>query len=332
MHPSGSTGLYFPGLEDIDSLFLATMDEMDKNIEDLIDIKDPVWEAMRERGRIEYVSSRGLYVPINLRTKGNNTVKFFSGYDDADNTPTENLEQARAQYGHIGGTQMYTREEVEALQGSQQLIDLANDKKEQLETEMNNTISAHLMSTSVADGRQPDSLGAIVTQSNTVHGINASTSAFWQPVRSYKTGTTAFALATEFREGVRKFVRTLTRYDRAAEILLICGEDVYDAFQAWSESKVEMSLKEIFKSQGWGDANTFQSRGQTIIYSPELAAKTMWGINTKVTRIRVPRTTNMVYTPWQFLENKMQVKKRNLLHTMAVYCRDRRSNGLITYS
>jgi hypothetical protein len=149
---------------------------------------------------------------------------------------------------------------------------------------------------------------------------------------TYKTGTTPYALSTEFRLGVRKFVRELTRYDRRAEILLVAGEDVYDAFQAWAEGKVEMSLKEIFRSQGWGDANTFQSRGQTIIYSPELPAKEMWGINTRVTKIRVPRTTNMVYTPWQFLENKMQVKKRNLLHTMAVYSRDRRLNGRIVYS
>jgi hypothetical protein len=87
MHPSGSTGLYFPGLEDIDSLFLATMDEMDKNIEDLIDIKDPVWEAMRERGRIEYVSSRGLYVPINLRTKDENEA--VEAYYQAKHLATE---------------------------------------------------------------------------------------------------------------------------------------------------------------------------------------------------------------------------------------------------
>lgn len=330
-----ATGSMFPtSIEDKEDLLIATLDEMDKSVEDMVDIHDPVWMHFQENGGIEYVASRGLYRPINLRYKSNATVQWANGYDDALNIPAEGLTQAKAQYGNITGVQMYAREEVEALEGPQQLIDLADDKREQLETDLNNAIATHLMSSNAANGAYPDSLGAIVTYDAALHGITPTTAGyeFWNPVKTYKTGTTAFALATEFRAGVRKFVRALSLYNRKPNILLICGEDVYDEFQAWAEGKVEMTIKELFKSENWGDANTFTSRGNSVVYSPQLGAKVMWGFDLTATKIRVPRTTNMVYTPWQQLEGKVAAKKRNLLHTMCVYTKDRRRNGSITYS
>ena len=331
-----STGVpLFAGLEDVDDLFITTLDERETDVGNLIDIKDPVWEHMKERGAIEYRSGRGLYVPVNLMTKTNSTAKFFTHYDDADNTPQDALEQAKAAYGKIAGVQMYSREELEINSGAEQLIDLVDTKRDQLETSLNNVIAGHLMLSTTADGRAPDTLGAVVTQGVSLHGIDPATAGndWWQPVRTYKTGTTAFALATEFRQGLRKFYRQLSLYDRAPQLLTIAGEDVYDAYQAWAEGKLQLQgIGSLKGSESWGDANTFEHRGSTVVYSPQLPAKEAWGLNLKTTKIRVPRSTNFTYTPWQMMEGKFAAKKRNCLFTFAVYCRDRRCNGRIVFS
>lgn len=326
--------LFAGDLSTVDDLFISTLDEMDKDTENLIDIHDPVWEHMKEHGGIEYRSGRGLNVPVHLVVKDNPTIKHYTHYDDADNTPSDAMDQAKAAYGNVAGVQMYSREELEVNQGEEQLLDLVRVKREQLETGLNNEVANHLMTSTVADGRKPDSLGAVVTQDVALHGIDPTVTGqdWWQPVRTYKTGTTAFALATEFRLGVRKFHRALTLYDRSPKLLYVAGEDVYDEFQEWAEGKVEMNIRDLQDSRNWGDGNTFPVRGTTVVYSPQLAAKEMWGLNLKTTKIRVPRSSNFTFTPWQMLEGKVAAKKRNCLFSYAVYCRDRRCNGRIVYS
>src|SRR3990167_4531702 len=124
-----STGVpLFAGIEDLDDMFITTMEEMDKEIQDELSISHPIWEMLQRRNLIEYRDSIGTHVPVKLRTKRNPTVKWMTAYDDADSTPSEVLDEAKFAYGHLTGRQLYNREELVKNSGPEQLIDMVESK------------------------------------------------------------------------------------------------------------------------------------------------------------------------------------------------------------
>jgi len=318
-----------------EEIFLRTLEEREKAApEDLISIYSPVYKYYKNMGFLEVVDDIGPYNPITVQTQENKTVKTWSGFDDADNAPSEGLKQAQALYGHLTAVEMYNYENMIKSSGRTQRIDLMKVMRDQTEGTVNNLLENILMGTQVADGRTPDSFGAVVAYDGALHSVDPTAVSWgdlWQPVKTYKTGTTPFALATEFRTGMRKFVRALKLFDTRMR-LFIAGEDVYDAAQAWAEDKLRVTFGDIKSSKGWGDSEMFDVNGRTWVYSDKLAAKTVWGINPYKCRIRVHSGTNMKYGPWENLPGKVATRKRTLLHIMSVYTRDRRVNGSITFS
>src|SRR3990167_6910124 len=120
-----STGIpLFAGVEDLDDMFMATMEELDKEVMDEVSIAHPFWEYLQQNNLFEYVDEIGTHIRGSLRRFKNGTVKWVTGYDDADNTPSQLLGEARTPYGHLHGVQMYNREELVKNSGKQQLIDL----------------------------------------------------------------------------------------------------------------------------------------------------------------------------------------------------------------
>lgn len=317
----------FAGVEDIEDMFIATMEEMDKEVVNLIDINDPVYQYLKRNNLIEYRDSIGTHVPVKLMARENSTVKDFTHYDDVDNTPQDALDEAKFAYGHIVGTQMYSREELVTNSGPEQLIDLVETKQDQLQTTMTNHFSKRIKGAQEADGRMAMGLGRIVTYDATCGGINPTTPGFgyWNPQRMLKPAGTQYALATEFREGLRRLQR-LCSYQGEVPTVAICGEDVYDAAQAWAEGKLQMTLKDIKESSGWGDHEMFTVNGKTFIYDAEKTAKEINLFNFKRCKVRIHRGTNFIFEPWQMMEGKV-AKKRNCLVYYAVYCTRRNVNG-----
>ena len=127
-------------------------------------------------------------------------------------------------------------------------------------------------------------------------------------------------------------MRDVRRYKKDGKLLLICGEDVFDAFQDWSEEKVRLTYSDLKTSEKWGDSEAIKQYGnKTIVYDDTLPAKEMWAVNLGCTKIRILRGAHFTPTPWQQMEGKL-AKKRNIILFMAVYTRNRRANGRIVYS
>lgn len=318
----------FAGVEDTEDMFLTTMEEMDKEAVDLIDINDPVFQYVKRNKLIEYRSSIGTHIPVKLLARENSTVKDFSHYDDVDNTPQDALDEAKFAYGHIVGTQMYSREEMVKNSGPEQLINLVETKKEQLTSSMTNHFSTRIKGTQEADGRMAMGLGRIVTYGATCGGIDPTTPGFgyWNPQRMLKAAGTQYALATEMREGIRKLSRLCT-YQGEKPDFFRCGEDVYDAAQAWAEGKLQMRMDEIKDSSGWGDFEMFSATGKTYVYDADMPAKGIELYNMKRCKVRVHAGTNFVFEAWQMMQNKV-AKKRDCLVYYGVYCKRRNVNGV----
>lgn len=323
----------FAGTQDKEQLFLATMDALKDDGAEVIDIQDPIWKYLTGRNLIEYVDEIGTEVRIAIMDKENNTVKFHTGYDDVDNTPADAIGVIQYPYGQVVGTQMYNREELTKNTGQQQLIDMVKKKTEQINIGMTNFVSTWLKGTQTADGRKFTGLGNLIAHDTASGGVDPTQAGkdWWNPKLIYKTGTTKYALATEMRSGLRKLYRQCTRYGTKPD-LIICGEDVYDAHQAWAEEKLRVTMDEIKESSGWGDFNMYSVNGSTILWDEDMDAKTVWAINfRKGVRVRIHRGTNFTFEPWQMMPNKV-AKKRDCLLYMNVYAEDRRCLGSMQFT
>lgn len=323
----------FAGIEDTEDMFLTTMEEMDNEVGDEISIAHPLYRYLQDNNLIEYRSHIGTHVPVKILDKPNSTVKSFSHYDDVDNTPQDALSEAKFAYGHIVGTQMYSREEITKNAGAEQLIDLVATKTTQLEESMENHFADLIMGTQDADGRNMMGMGRIMAFDQTCGGIDPTADgyAYWNPQRGLKEGGGSYALATEMRDGMRRLTR-LTTYRKNTPDVLVCGEDLFNEHQKYAEDKLQLRLDDMKDQRGWGDFNMFPMNGKTIIYDEDMDAKTGWLMNFKKhTKLRVHTGTNFVFENWQMMEGKV-AKKRNQLLYASLYTRRRNANGFIQFT
>lgn len=322
----------FPGVESADDMFMATMEEYDKDPINVIDVNDALWNYLKSKGLIKYVPDIGTHEIVSLLDKPNSTVKDFSHYDDVDNTPQDALNEAKFAYGHIVGTQMYSREELVKNSGRRQMIDLVETKTEQLKTSMTNHVASRVKGTQDSDGRKVMGIGRIMALDTSCGGIDPTQPglAYWNPQQGLKPGGGQYALATEMRDGMRRLHRLCTYLGERPDVLR-AGEDLYDEMQAWAEGKLQMTLKDIKDSSGWGDHEMFTINGQTIIYDPDLAAKRGELYNFKRIKVMVHKGTNFTFTPWSMMDTKV-AKKRDCLLYICVKCERRNVNGYIEFT
>ncbi|MGD9895142.1 MAG: phage major capsid protein [Dehalococcoidia bacterium] len=326
-------------------MFIATMEEMDKELSDDLVIAHPFYEFYRRHNLVEFREEIATHIPVRRRVHRNNTVKWHTGYDDADRTPSNLLGEVRFAYGQIAANQMYNREELVKNQGAQ-LIDLVEGKQQQAYADLYEDFANTLVGTQDADGRKPLGLGRLMDPTAAVAGLAPADDATWKPERIYKTGTTDYTLSTEFRDGMRKLYRVAAvsaggrvlgkdtdGRKRMPKKLLMCGEDLYNEHQKWAENVLRLSMEEIKGTSGWGDYEMFDFNGKTIIYEPAIAAKTGWFIDTdQGVRIRIHSGTNFVWTPWMMLPGKIQAKARDLLCYVSLYSKSRLANKVIVFS
>lgn len=340
-----STGIpLFAGIEDLDDMFIATMEEMDSEVVDELGIAHPFWEYLQRYNLIELREDIQTHIPVRRSKTRNPTVQWVTGYDDANSTPASLLEEAKFAYGHITARQMYNREELIKNSGRGQLIDLVDQKANQAYRDVNTEFATTLIGTQDADGRKPLGLGRLMDEALVAGTIDPAVDTTWRPARIYKTGTTNFTLATEFREGIRKLYRTMHVSGAGKRLasksdgkrnhhVLMAGEDLFNEHQKWAETYLKVSMDDIKGASGWGDYEMFDFNGKTIIYEPALPAKEGWFLDMDMgVRVRIHSGTNFKWTNWNLLPNKVEVKYRDLLTYVGLYSPQRRANARIVYS
>lgn len=325
----------FAGVEDTDDLLITTLQELEKDVTDLVTVKHPLYWLYKQNNWIEFKDTIGAYVPVPLMDKANTTVKSFSGYDDADMTPQDALSEARFAYGHMAGTQMYNREQL--IKNANNIKELSQVLQEQLVASLTNHFGDLIIGSQDADGKDIMGIGRVMAYDQSCGGITPTTPGYeyWNPKRGLKSGGGQYALATEMREGMTSLIMETTRNGETPKVWLM-GQDVYLENELWWQGKLAISAadyKARFKNDGFEDFNLFtDTMGRTYIYEPGLPAKTAWLLNPKRTIIRIHTGTNFVFEPWQFVPGKIAAKSRQLLLYAAVYCKRRDANGYIEFT
>lgn len=324
----------FSGTQDTEDMFLTTMQELDKEIVNHLKVNHAVWEVLKSRNLIKYQSDISTDIQIPLMFKPNSTIKSFTGYDDADLTPQDATDYAIYLWGHIAGTQMYNREEMEKNKNMSQLLDLIEIKTEQLKTSINNHFAGKLIGSQDYDGRDFMGLGLIVEPDAKCGGIDPTAAGYslWNPQVAYKdeSAKTNYPLA-EHREGLRKLRRRCTIAGRSPDLFFM-GEDVWEQHCAWLDNKTTVNIN----AKDAAMIESYELRidaGKFYIYDENLDPKTAWAFNFKDrgVQLRIHKDTNFSFQPWENTPNKIASKHRHCLLYASVVCLERRLNGKIEF-
>lgn len=321
----------FAGAAEADDLFIASMDNMAKDTTMMIEKANPLLAFLDDQNKIEKVDKIDLTKNVNIVDKENSTVKDFTHYDNVDRTPQEALTQARYVYGHIVGTQTYSREEL--VKNENKIVDLVETKTEQLTHSMRNHFNDKLIGTGAADGRSAAGLGQLMAVNGVSGGIDPTQAGFeyWNP-QNFDNAGVPYSLATDFRPGMRKAFRDLKIVGLSEPDVIFCGEDVYDTHQAWAEDKLRINISEIQDEKGWSDFNMFTAKNKCYVYEPSLDPKLAWLMNSNQGfKVRVHKGTNFVFDDWRFIDGK-QAKSRDCMVYYTVYSKRRNANGIIQFS
>lgn len=324
----------FSGTSDTEDMFLHTMYELDKDLVNMLKVNHVIWEILQSRNLIKYQGDISTDIQIPLLTKPNSTIKSYTGYDDADLTPQDATQYAIYLWGHIAGTQMYNREEMEKNQGKSRLLDLIETKTEQLKTSINNHFAEKLIGTQDYDGRDFMGLGRIITKDAVCGGIDptATGNSFWNPQIAFKNPATSekFPLS-EHRQGIRKLRRQCTIAGRSPDIFFM-GEDVWETHCDWLDSVNQVQVDPM-KAALMESYEMLYHAGKYFIYDEDLDPKECWAFNFKDrgVQLRIHKNTNFSFQPWEITPNKIATKHRHCLLYATVVCCERRLNGKIEF-
>ena len=335
-HPRRFDLPLFAGTQDTEDMFLSTMSELDKDIVNQLKVDHPLWEYLQTNNLIKYQSDISTDITIPLLDKPNATVKDFTGYDDANLTPTDATSEAKFLWGHIAGTQMYNREEMVKNSGKSRLLDLIEIKTLQLKESINNHFSEKLMGDRDSDGRSIMGIKRILTVDITCGGIDPTKTgfAYWNPQIALKDADaqTKYSLADDLRAGLRKLRRLCTKNKMSPDVFFM-GEDVWDAHCHFVEGKSQVNLTPE-QAQKFGGFEMLVDNGKVYIYDEELPPKTAWALNFRngAVQLRIHKDTNFSFQPWENTSGKIQTKHRHCLLYAATVCRKRNLNGTIEFS
>ncbi|OQX39843.1 MAG: hypothetical protein B0D91_00725 [Oceanospirillales bacterium LUC14_002_19_P2] len=321
----------FAGTQDTEDMFLHTLHELDKDLVNELEVEHALWAYLKTNNLIKYQGDISTDIQIALLDKPNSTIKDFTGYDDADLTPQDATSNAKYLWGHVSGTQMYNREEMVKNSGKSRLLDLIETKTTQLRESINNHFANRLMGSQDCDGRSILGLGRIMTPGAVVGGIDPAASgyAYFDVHNITKDGTTKYALASEYRAGMRKTRRECALNNKSPDVYFM-GEDVYDKMCEGVENKVQMTAAEAEAFKGF---EAMKDNNRIYIYEENLPAKRAWAMNFKDgIQVRIHKDTNFTFTPWENTPNKIQTKHRHCLLYAAVVCKKRNLNGVIDFA
>lgn len=149
-----------------------------------------LYNRMFTKGRIETMDG-GEAIVVPLLYELNDTVKFYSAYQNLDVTPQDGMAPARFEWKQLSGSVSISRKEERQNAGKNKIIDLLNAKMEQLRISMGEKLGRVAYGTGSEDSNQAFlGLSALVEAgSNSVlGGIDSNTNTWWRN-QQYNVGS-----------------------------------------------------------------------------------------------------------------------------------------------
>lgn len=265
-----------------DAIATTTLEARSSELGDSITKNSAILRALEKKGNKRPVSGGELIVePVVY--PGNDTYKRYSGWDQLDVRPTQDITSASFTPKQCAVSIAISGREMAQNQGSEKLIDLLEVRIKNAEKALRNGVAADLLSDGTSDSsKQIDGLLAAVPldpTTGTYGGISRSTYSWWRSV-SYDATTDGGAAATSANiETYMEYVWTaLKRGEDSVDLIL--ADNVYWRLYA-AALRGRQLISPSDKADGGRPSLTFMSATVELEgYGAEIPDNRMWFLNT----------------------------------------------------
>jgi len=260
-----------PGIsitDQYDALLTTTLKNYRRKMVDQIFEMMNFLNWLRKGDRVRKVDG-GESIIEHLMYGKNDTVKFYSGYENLLTTPQEGMTVAKYDWKEIGGTISISRKEQRQNSGKARLLNLLEQKTKQTEMSVRDEVSSKIFA-DIASEPSKDITGLFLhandnPSSTTVGGINGSTYAWWR-----NGADDVGAYATNLLDKLRTAFNTVAKAGQGPADFVVCTQTAHEYYEALGDTLKRFPLIRSEKQTIELGFEIFKYKGADLFWDPDM--------------------------------------------------------------
>lgn len=253
-----------------DALLTTTLKNYRKKMVDNIFEMMNFLNWLRKGDRVRFVDG-GESIIEHLMYGKNDTVKFYSGYENLLTTPQEGLTVAQYNWKEIGGTISISRKEQRQNSGKHKLLDLLLQKIKQTEMSVRDEVSTRVFAD--IDTEPSKDITGILLHANdnpdttTVGGIAGATYSWWR-----NGAADVGAYANNLLDKLRTAFNAVAKAGQGPVDFVVATQTAHEHYEALGDTMKRFPL--IRNQQGTVDLGfeIFKYKGADLFWDPDFAS------------------------------------------------------------
>lgn len=278
-----------PGLSEI---VTTTLQNYSGTLADNILENNALLNRLNKRGNKKPVTGRSIVQ--ELMYAENSTVKWYSGYETLDISPSDTLTAAEYDYKQLAGTVSISGLEQIQNSGKEAVHNLLRSRIQVLEKSLMNTMGAAVYANGTgSSGKEVGGLQLLIaddpTASSTIGGINQQSQTWWRnQVYDFSVAGTAASNTTIQAAMNTLFLRTMRGADK---VDFIAADEVYFSYY-WESLQQIQRITRVDEGQAGFMSLKFMSAD--VFYDDQCPASHMYFVNTDYLFLRPARGREFV--------------------------------------
>ncbi|MGL1921980.1 MAG: phage major capsid protein [Hyphomicrobiales bacterium] len=278
---------------DIDDIMATSLKSYSKKIADNITKEHPLFHILKKKGNMN-IADGGTSIVETLEVNLNQTVKWFSGYETLDISPSEILAEAEYDWRQLSANVTWSGLDKIKNSGKSRIHNFVTTKIKNAEKSMQNEMGmAVFYSNTENDGKSIGGLQHLISDNpevGTIGGINAADHIWWRNQKVSVNGYTGSAASKD------TIVQAMNKMGIACKrgsdkIDLICADENFYLFFLESIQEKQRFTNASLAKVGFETVRHWGSGGD-VFYDSECPEDHMYFINSDYIRLRPAKGVN----------------------------------------
>ena len=274
--------------------------------------------AMR-REKAKKLLDGGESIVVRVSYEKSSAIKSYTGYETLDLTPQEGQTIARYSFRQKAAGITISGRERRANSGDAKLGDLLEDKVQQAELSIRDTMSQDFWGSN-SDGKSVDGLGLILSTTATIGGLAPATYTWWVP-----TSTASGSFAAQGLKDMRTLYNTIS-YGQNTPDGLFTTQTIFEYVENALQSLQRYTSDTEVANTGF---ENLRFKGKPLFFDRDCTSGQVVMLNSKHIKIQVSKDADMATTPFVTPENQ-DASSSTILWEGNMTVNDRRKHGRLT--